>query len=135
MHIALKAVPFFKANPNTLGTFKDWVNPVVSSGVSIVKDTTVPGAKLTNQNSLSTNLGNLVKTWDETVNAYNKHIFDGSDDSNKMLYNMITGGKVLEPGFTVNTGDVQLALEKTIYGFLIPQAWPRSNRNVKPVVM
>jgi len=39
---ALKAVPFFKANGNTLGTFKDWVNPLVSNGVTIAKDTTIP---------------------------------------------------------------------------------------------
>lgn len=135
MYTALKGIPFFKANGNTLGTFKDWVNPAVASGINVVKDSIPASAKLSVQNDLSTNLGNLVKTWDATIDAFNKKLFDGSPDSNKMLYNMITGGKVLEPGFTVSEGDVQLALEKTIYGFLIPRAWPASNRKIRPVIM
>ena len=35
----LKAVPYFKANGNTLGTIKDTVNPLVFNGVTISKDT------------------------------------------------------------------------------------------------
>lgn len=135
MHIALKGVPYFSKNGNQLGTLKDWVNPVVSNGVTIAKDTTIPGAQLTAQNSLSTNLGNLVKTWDATVDTFNKNLFDGSDKSIDMLHNMITSGKVLELGYTVNEATVQKALENSIYGFLIPQAWPLSNLKVSPVVM
>lgn len=103
-------MPFFKATGNTLGNFRDWVNPAAGSVILDV------------QNDLGSNLGNLVKTWDATIDTFNKKLFDGGDDSNNMLYNKTTGGKVLEPGFTVSEGDVQLALEKTIYGFLIPQA-------------
>lgn len=93
------------------------------------------GAELTAQNDLSTNLGNLVKIWDQTIDTYNQDLFNGSDASNTMLYNMITGGKVLEPGFSEDEPTVQKSLGNSIYGFLIPQAWPLSNLNIRPVVM
>ena len=132
---ALKAVPFFKANPNTLGTIKDWVNPAVSNGITIAKDTSISGATLSAQNDLTTNMGNLIKSWYATFDTYNQQLFNGSDAGNTDLYNSITGGKVLEPGYQEDELDVQGAIEKAIYGYLIPQAWPLSNLDVHPVVM
>ncbi len=35
---ALKAVPFFKTRGDLLGTLKDSVNPIVSSGLTTIKD-------------------------------------------------------------------------------------------------
>ena len=132
---ALKVVPFFKANPNTLGTIKDWVNPSISNGITIAKDTSISGATLSAQNDLTTNMGNLIKTWYATFDTYNQQLFNGSDAGNTDLYNSITGGKVLEPGYQEDELDVQNAMEKAIYGYLIPQAWPLSNLDVHPVVM
>jgi hypothetical protein len=37
--VALKGMPYFKANPNTLATVKDWVNPMVTNSITIAKDT------------------------------------------------------------------------------------------------
>ena len=128
-------VPFFKANPNTLGTIKDWVNPSISNGITIAKDTSISGATLSAQNDLTTNMGNLIKTWYATFDTYNQQLFNGSDAGNTDLYNSITGGKVLEPGYQEDELDVQSAIEKAIYGYLIPQAWPLSNLDLHPVVM
>ena len=105
------------------------------SGLLADQTCSLSGAELTAQNDLSTNLGNLVKMWDQTVDTYNQQLFNGSDPSNDMLFNMITSGKLLEPGFTEDEGTVQHSLENAIYGFLIPQAWPLSNLNIRPVVM
>lgn len=132
---ALKAVPFFKANPNTLGTIKDWTNPAISNGITIAKDTSISGATLSAQNDLTTNVGNLIKSWYATFDTYNQQLFNGSDVGNTDLYNSVTGGKVLEPGYQEDELDVQGAIEKAIFGYLIPQAWPLSNLDVYPVVM
>ena len=132
---ALKAIPFFKANGNTLGTLKDWVKPAVSNGITIAKDTSISGATLSAQNDLNTNLGNLIKIWTVTIDQYNKYVFNGTDSSISALYNSVDVGKVLEPGFSEDELDVQNTLEKTIYGFLIPQAWPLSNLDIFPVVV
>lgn len=132
---ALKAVPFFKANPNSLGTIKDWVNPVVSNGVTIAKDSSISGATLSAQNDLTTNMGNLIKSWYAAFDTYNQQLFNGSDSSNTDLYNSITGGKVLVPGYQEDELDVQGAIEKAIFAYLIPQAWPLSNWDIHPVAM
>ena len=87
------------------------------------------------QNDLTSNMGNMIKSWYATFDTYNKQIFNGSDPSNTALYNAITGGQVLEPGFQEDGLDVQTAIEKAVFGFLIPQAWPLSNLDLHPVVM
>ncbi len=134
-HPALKGVPFFKANGNTLGTLKDEINPLVSNGITIAKDTSIPSQVLSAQNDLNTNLDILVKTWTKTLDTFNSQLFNGSDSSNKALYGMITQGKVLEAGFQEDALFVQQSIEKAIYGYLIPQAWPKSNLDLSPVVL
>ncbi|KAM0796585.1 hypothetical protein BDR22DRAFT_825040 [Usnea florida] len=129
----LKVVPFFKANPNTLGTLKDLVNPMVSNGVTISKDAGLSGAIISATNSLDTNLGNMVTTWEHAINTYNQNLFNGSSSSINMLHSQITDGHVLEAGFQQD--GIQAAMEKAIYGFLIPQAWNLSNEDLAPVVI
>jgi len=80
-------------------------------------------------------VGNVIKTWYQTIDTYNNNLFNGSDASIKELYGMITAGKVLEPGFQQNELHLQSTVERAIYGFLIPAAWPLSNRDAHPVVM
>ena len=55
-------------------------------------------------------MGNIVKTWYQTIDTYNNNLFNGSDASIKELYGMITAGKVLEPGFQQN----ELHLQSTV---------------------
>ncbi|CAF9932295.1 MAG: hypothetical protein HETSPECPRED_008325 [Heterodermia speciosa] len=131
----LKAVPFFKANGNTLGTIKDTVNPLVSNGVTISKDTGLSGAVIEATNELNANLASMVKAWTTTLDVYNQQLFNGSDASNTLLFTQIDEGKVLEAGFQQDDLMIQNAMEKAVYGYLIPQAWSLSNGQISPVVV
>ena len=91
------------------------------------------GAILNAQNSLDTNLGNMVTTWEKAVDTYNQQLFNGSQSSIDMLHTQITEGHVLEAGFQED--GIQAAMDRAIYGFLIPQAWSLSNKDLNPVVM
>lgn len=91
------------------------------------------GAILNAQNSLDTNLGNMVTTWEKAIDTYNQQLFNGSQSSIDMLHAQITEGHVLEAGFQED--GIQAAMDKAIYGFLIPQAWKLSNKDLNPVVM
>ncbi|KAF4500771.1 Glucan endo-1,3-alpha-glucosidase agn1 [Fusarium agapanthi] len=51
---ALKGMPYFKANPNTLATVKDWVSPMVTNSITIAKDTLKDDSALSAENSIST---------------------------------------------------------------------------------
>ena len=132
---ALKGVPFFASNPNTLGTLKDEINPLVSNGITIAKDTSIPSQVLSAQNDLNANLAILIKTWTKALDTFNNQLFNGSDPSNQELYNMMTQGRVLEAGFQEDALFVQTQVERAIYGYLIPQAWPLSNLDLHPFVL
>ena len=75
----------------------------------------------------------MVTTWEKAINTYNQNLFNGSSSSIDMLHSQITDGHVLEAGFSQD--GIQAAMEKAIYGFLIPQAWNLSNEDYAPVVM
>ena len=61
-------------------------------------------------------MGNLVKVWSQTLDIYNQDMFNGTDPSKTELYNAITEGKVLEPGFQEDELDAQKAIERAVYG-------------------
>ena len=75
----------------------------------------------------------MVTTWEKAIDTYNQQLFNGSESSIDMLHTQITEGHVLEAGFQED--GIQAAMEKAIYGFLIPQAWSLSNKDLNPVVM
>lgn len=108
---------------------------MVSNGITIAKDTSIPSQVLSAQNDLNTNLAILVKIWTQTLDSFNANLFNGSDSNNKILHDMITDGKVLEAGFQEDQLLVQQSIEKAIYGYLIPQAWPLSNKDLHPFVV
>ena len=81
------------------------------------------GAILIEQNDLAHTLSQVTKLWYKTVDALNKKLFDGSDDSIKSLGGMMADGKLLERGNTISDPTIQSFLEKAIFGILIPQAW------------
>lgn len=65
----------------------------------------------------------MTDVWYNTVDSLNKKIFDGSDESIKILGDMMADGKLLERGNTVSDPDIQKYLEGAIFGYLIPRAW------------
>ena len=87
------------------------------------------------QNDLSTNLGNIVRLWSTAVDKSNAELFNGSDSSIELLYNTITKGKVLGASYSEDLLSTQTAIEKAIFGILIPQAWHLSNEGIHPVIM
>ena len=86
-------------------------------------------------NTLSTNLGLLITGWGNAVEVYNQQIFNGSDPSIASLQKLIQDGKVLSADFQVDTQQVQNIMTKAIYGYLIPQAWSLSNKDINVAVM
>ena len=86
-------------------------------------------------NTLDANLRQLVQHWSTSVDHANKALFDGSDKSIQLLHDTTTQGKVLDASFGVDTATVQTAIETAIFGYLIPQAWRLSNKDLHPVVM
>ncbi|KAG8526406.1 uncharacterized protein KY384_000062 [Bacidia gigantensis] len=132
---AFKKIPFFKANPNTLGTIKDSVNPLVSNGVTLIKDGSVAGESLNNQNTLEKNLGDFVEVWANTLSAINEGLFSGKDDDIKQLHDLIDGGKCLQAGVLLDDVVVSEAISQAIFAYMIPQAWALSSRDIHPVVI
>lgn len=86
-------------------------------------------------NDLQKNLGIMIGGWEQTLDVYNKQIFNGSDSSITRLQNQIKDGQVLSADFAIDTQQVQTLMAKAIYGYLIPQAWSLSNKDINPVVM
>lgn len=86
-------------------------------------------------NELNANLASMVKAWTTTLDVYNQQLFNGSDASNTLLFTQIDEGKVLEAGFQQDDLMIQNAMEKAVYGYLIPQAWSLSNGQISPVVV
>ncbi|KFY89077.1 hypothetical protein V500_05953 [Pseudogymnoascus sp. VKM F-4518 (FW-2643)] len=119
----LKTSAVFKANPNSLGTIKDWVNPIVTNSITLIKDGMVAGAVLERQNDIAKTLGKVVSAWYSTVDVFNQHLFDGSQSSIDELTSMISDGKMVERPGTVSDLDIQAYLERAIFSILMPRAW------------
>ncbi|KAG8530286.1 uncharacterized protein KY384_004788 [Bacidia gigantensis] len=131
---ALKALPWFKANGNALGTIKDTINPSISNGITLIKDGGLTG-KIEVTNTLEENVGEVVKAWTATLNTLNGQLFNGSTSSTDDLFGQISDGKVLESGYTLDESEVETAIEKAIYGYLVPRAWSLSNEDLHAVVV
>lgn len=77
----------------------------------------------------------MVNIWQQTIDAVNAQMFNGSDASIDSLYSLISDGKMLSGNVAISDQDAKTAIEKTIYGYMIPQAWSLSNTNVSPFIM
>ena len=132
----LKSIPALLKNPNTLGTIKDSVNPMIQSSLTITKDS-LPAASqaLANQNTLSAMVGKLIDQWLATIDAYNKKLFSGDDEGLAQLTDLIANGRSLDYQHLPDTQELTATLTKTIFGLLMPRAWQVSAAGVHPFLM
>ena len=77
----------------------------------------------------------IVDSWSEALDKNNEKLFDGTEDSVKLLTQQVQDGRVLEADFTMDEADVQNAFTKALYGYLAPKAWALSNQDLHPVVV
>lgn len=86
-------------------------------------------------NKLSDNMNGMVTTWQQTVNTLNTQMFNGSAASINALYSLISNGKMLSGDVAISDETAQAAVEKTVYGYMIPQAWKLSNTHLSPFIV
>ena len=77
----------------------------------------------------------MVQVWQQTIDQLNTQLFNGSAASIDALHAFITNGKMLSGDVVISDQDAQAPIEKTIYGYMIPQAWKLSNTNVTPFIV
>lgn len=80
-------------------------------------------------------MNGMVQTWLETIDVLNTQLFNGSAASISALNGLITDGKMLSGDVVISDQDAQAPIEKTIYGYMIPQAWLLSNTGVTPFIL
>ncbi|KAL4916500.1 hypothetical protein BDW62DRAFT_211907 [Aspergillus aurantiobrunneus] len=108
---------------NELGTVKDWVNPLVTQSITILKDLGTAGTQLANEEALNDAIGGMADQWRSSINGSVNAIFNGSSDSIDLLYNTIKGGKFFGFNGVPSDYDLQNYVETALYSYIIPQAW------------
>ncbi|SCV50154.1 uncharacterized protein FFFS_09366 [Fusarium fujikuroi] len=133
---ALKGMPYFKANPNTLATVKDWVNPMVTNSITIAKDTLKDDSALSAENSISTRLNAIVTVWQAEIVSMNEQLFNGSKENTDLLFTAITDGQMLETKHQdLGVDAIQALVSKALFAELVPLAWQLSSSELGPVVI
>ncbi|WKT51246.1 hypothetical protein QSH57_016216 [Fusarium oxysporum f. sp. vasinfectum] len=133
---ALKGMPYFKANPNTLATVKDWVNPMVTNSITIAKDTLKDDSALSAENSISTRLNAIVTIWQAEIVSMNEQLFNGSKENTDLLFTAITDGQMLETKHQdIGVDAIQAFVSKALFAELVPLAWQLSSSELGPVVI
>ncbi|KAI9688659.1 MAG: hypothetical protein M1822_001016 [Bathelium mastoideum] len=131
-NIALKEAKI--VSDNTLGAIKDTINPIVSNGVTLIKDTSDATQELNNQNALDTNMGNMVGLWESTMSTYASDLFNGTDTNS--LFNVIKNGQMISYDKGDLTGETIIGyVAGAIFARLIPAAWQLSNANLGTLII
>ncbi|KAL4920791.1 hypothetical protein BDW62DRAFT_208888 [Aspergillus aurantiobrunneus] len=119
----LKEASALKNSANELGTVKDWVNPLVTQSITILKDMKmIQSQELANQEALDSAIAQLAEEWQSGLNNTVNTLFNGSTSSIAQLYNFIRDGKFF---FDRVPSDFELQkdVQRAPYVYLIPNAW------------
>lgn len=104
---------------------------------SRLKDT-INGLRIEGQVStaddISSMLGTIVQGWANTTDAWLDHLFSGTDQGLADLDKQILGGAWADSAMSVPNNSLQDAMERIIYGRLIPAAWT-DHPDVHPVIV
>lgn len=80
-------------------------------------------------------MNGMVQVWQQTIDHLNMQLFNGSAASIDALHALITDGKMLSGNVAIDNESAKNSIEKTIYGYMIPQAWRLSNTHVTPFIV
>lgn len=72
-------------------------------------------------------MGNLVASYQTSINNINVALFNGSAASIAILGGLIAGWRLMEPSATSTDLSAAAYLENAVFGYLIPQAWAVSD--------
>jgi hypothetical protein len=92
-------------------------------------------SSIANTNRIDDNMNGMVQTWLQTIDSLNTNLFNGSAASIDSLHGLITNGQMLSGNTVISDQDARAPIEKTIYGYMIPQAWKLSNTAVTPFIV
>ncbi|KAJ5205421.1 hypothetical protein N7472_001869 [Penicillium cf. griseofulvum] len=85
--------------------------------------------KLDAQNSLSSALGDIFKSWKDIESSYLKNIFSGTESSLRDLTFLIDEGKMNFMPNKLDTSKMAAELQAVFYGQLLPTAWKTASDN------
>ncbi|KAL2069976.1 hypothetical protein VTL71DRAFT_14656 [Oculimacula yallundae] len=131
----LKPMPYFTNGRGIdFDTYKDSLNAAVSNGITILKDTQVKDKTLSVQNALEANVAAMSAAWYGAAAKTLKSLFDGSDNSIKLLTALIDGGK-LQDFVPPTSPEIKDTVIKSMYTFLIPMAWKAGGNVDTPFIL
>ncbi|KAF2168013.1 glycoside hydrolase family 18 protein [Zasmidium cellare ATCC 36951] len=133
-----KALPYFKANPNTLGVAKDTTSALITFSSNIAKDVITPTSQgswsIQDQDNFNSYLGQVIAGWGNISSTTLMNLFDGSADSITTLTTLTQNGQLIEGsdgspqiGSTSKSSDTASALAASVatafWAFAIPAVW------------
>ncbi|KAF4961834.1 hypothetical protein FSARC_10042, partial [Fusarium sarcochroum] len=129
---ALKQLPYFKNNPSTHDNVKDTTMTLIGQSTTLAKDlmsSKKPEWTPKKMDSFVSYMGQVIKGWAQ-VNANTlSWIFNGTEESNSLLWSIISDGKLLggrdqdKKSGEEQDEDLQTSIEKSFYGYTIPMLW------------
>jgi hypothetical protein len=136
----LKKLPYFVEKASTLDNVKDTTMTLVGQGTTIAKDViSKDNAPWTpeSQDAFSNYMGQVVAGWVEINSISLKRMFEGTEESIKVLEEIISNGKLIEdglfeaepPGLNDNSTyklDLLKNIQKCFFGYSIPALWQAS---------
>ncbi|RFU31604.1 hypothetical protein B7463_g4733, partial [Scytalidium lignicola] len=117
------------------GEIKDAYNTLISQTITTAsRELPANTDALGIQNDLAASLGAIAKYWQDFTATANANLFSGNSDSMNSLFGLINNGAAITQ-LNVNDQDVLAAVEKILYGYVIPQAWSVSPQGLHPAVI
>lgn len=136
----IKKMPYFKGEGPAFDNAKDTTFTLIGQSTTIAKDLLTlgdPDAKWTVelQDSFSSYMGNVITGWANVTTIALKRLFDGTDGSIDILWDIISDGKLILGAESkdvhgsdrfpspMTENDLRANIQKSVFGFAIPNLW------------
>ncbi|KAM0544350.1 hypothetical protein ACHAPJ_011886 [Fusarium lateritium] len=134
-----KKMNFIKDGDN-VGVVEGLTKDLISQGVTITKDATRAGTKLTSQDTLEERVGEMVRSWYSSTDQLNQHLFNGDplslNENLDLLKKTIADGKFVDADLDMLTAEeMDKQAKRAIYGQLIPYAWSVGSSEASPFLL
>ncbi|KAF5008676.1 hypothetical protein FDECE_5088 [Fusarium decemcellulare] len=117
------------------GELKDSYNTLISQAITTAsRHLPANTDSLGIQNDLSSSLGSIAKYWQSFIATANADLFSGEENNLNALFGMINDGFSITQ-LKIGDQDVLAAVEKLLYGYMIPHAWGVSPDDLHPAII
>lgn len=135
---ALKKLPYFLEKTSALDNVKDTTMTLIGQSTTIAKDlVSTNDAKWTpaSQDAFSNYMGQVIDGWANITSLALFDLFDGTDESIKILEEAISNGRLIDGSFdekppkednTTPKNDLRANIKKCYFGYSIPALWQAS---------